>query len=208
MSTRLQPLPRRTFTRVRAILAGALVLGVGASVTLASWTDSEYAAGTFTASTYRLESSTESSTLPNLWKDSTAGDASLVVSAGGLSPEASKYAWLKIRTTAASTVGGSVSLTSSTPDGDLSPALEYRAVLTDAACDSSAFSIAATYIAGSSSTYLPAASVQGPPVASPLVAGSGNQLRYCFDVRISKGTPNSYQGKSATVTWVFTGTSA
>ena len=66
----------RTFTRVRAVLAGALVLGVGASVTLASWSDSEYAAGTFTASTFRLESST----VANVWKDSTSGnDASLEI---------------------------------------------------------------------------------------------------------------------------------
>ncbi|WP_408605753.1 SipW-dependent-type signal peptide-containing protein [Leucobacter salsicius] len=33
------------FTRVRAVLAGALVLGVGGSLTLAAWTDTEYAAG-------------------------------------------------------------------------------------------------------------------------------------------------------------------
>jgi hypothetical protein len=129
-----------------------------------------------------------------------------VVNATGLSPEASKFAWLKIRTTAASTVGGKVTLATSTPDGDLSPALEYRAVLTDAACDSSAFSSAATYIAGSSSTYLPAASVQGTSVAVP-VGAPLDELHYCFDVRIKAGADNSYQGKSATVTWLFTGTS-
>ena len=32
----------RTFTKVRAVLAGALVLGVGATMTLASWTDTEF----------------------------------------------------------------------------------------------------------------------------------------------------------------------
>jgi predicted ribosomally synthesized peptide with SipW-like signal peptide len=192
----------RTFTRVRAVLAGALVLGVGASVTLASWSDSEYAAGQFTASTFRLESSTETIA----WRDSTSTGASLVVNATGLSPESSKFAWLKIRTTAASTLGGKVTLTGSTPDGDLSPALEYRAVLTDAACDSSAFSTAATYIGGSSSTYLPAASVQGTPVAVP-VGAPLDELSYCFDVRIKAGADTSYQGKSATVTWLFTGTS-
>ncbi|MFE4834784.1 SipW-dependent-type signal peptide-containing protein [Arthrobacter sp. NPDC056691] len=206
MGKHVKRMRHRNFTRVRAVLAGALVLGMGASVTLASWSDSEYAAGKFTASTFRLESSTESSTLPNLWKDSTEGDASLVVSAGGLSPEASKYAWLKIRTTSSSTVGGKVTLASSTPVGDLSPVLEYRAVLTEATCDSGAFSGSATYIAGSSSAYRPATAVQDTPVASPIGAPLG-ELRYCFDVRIKQGADNSYQGKGATVTWLFTGIS-
>ena len=42
--------------RVRALLAGALVLGLGGSVTLASWTDTEYAAGSFGASSFQTES--------------------------------------------------------------------------------------------------------------------------------------------------------
>jgi len=40
------------------------------------------------------------------------------------------------------------------------------------------------------------------PVGAPL-----DELHYCFDVRIKAGADNSYQGKSATVTWLFTGTS-
>ncbi|MFE4544791.1 SipW-dependent-type signal peptide-containing protein [Arthrobacter sp. NPDC056727] len=195
----------RTFTRVRAVLAGALVLGVGASVTLASWTDSEYAAGTFTASTFRLESSTQATD----WRDSTAPtDASLTVNATGLSPGASAYSWLNIRTTEASTVGGTVVLTSSTPVGNLAPALEYRAVLTNSTsvCDATAFSGTPTYIAGSS-TYLPVTAVAAPAVATPVAAAGTNPLRYCFDIRIKTDANNSFQGKSATVTWLFTGTS-
>lgn len=196
----------RSFTRIRAIMAGALVLGVGTSVTLASWTDSEFAAGTFTASTFRLESSTQTTD----WRDSTsATDASLTVNATGLSPGASGYSWLNVRTTAASTVGGTVVLSGSTPVGDLSPQLEYRAVLTPAAttCDASAFSGAATFIAGSSSAYSPVTAVGATPVSSPITAAGNSPLRYCFDTRIKTDANNSFQGKSATVTWLFTGTS-
>ena len=39
---------------IRAILAGGLVLGVGAAVTLAAWNDSEFVTGTFTAGTFNL----------------------------------------------------------------------------------------------------------------------------------------------------------
>lgn len=205
MRKHVAPARGRNFTRVRAVLAGALVLGVGASVTLASWTDSEYAAGTFTASTFRLESSTATST----WKDSTPTDASLMVNATSMSPGASQYAWVNIRTTAASTVGGTVALASSTSSGTLVPALEYRAVRTTAVgttCDAAAFSGSPVFIAGSSSTYVSAASMPPSAVASS-IAPAGGELRYCFEVRIQPEAPNSYQGGTGTVTWLFTGTS-
>ncbi|MCT9870566.1 SipW-dependent-type signal peptide-containing protein [Paenarthrobacter aurescens] len=48
--------------KVRAILAGGLVLGVGAAITLAAWNDSEFAQGTFTAGTFNLEGSTDGTT--------------------------------------------------------------------------------------------------------------------------------------------------
>ncbi|RAM35868.1 SipW-dependent-type signal peptide-containing protein [Arthrobacter globiformis] len=209
----VKPLRHRTFTRVRAVLAGALVLGLGASVTLASWSDPEYAAGTFTASTFRLQSSTNNTG----WRDSpSVADASLVVGATGLSPGASEYAWLNIRTSPESTVGGTVALTSSTsvgglsPVGDLTLALEYRAVLTAAetTCDAAAFAGTPRYVAGSSSAYLPVTAVEPTPVPTPVADGGKAPLRYCFDVRIKPFTDTSYQGKGATVTWFFTGTSA
>ena len=49
---------RNRSRRFRAILAGGLVLGVGAAVTLAAWNDSEFAQGTFTAGAFNLEGST------------------------------------------------------------------------------------------------------------------------------------------------------
>ncbi len=45
--------------KVRAFLAGGLVLGVGAAITLAAWNDSEFAQGTFTAGAFNLEGSTD-----------------------------------------------------------------------------------------------------------------------------------------------------
>ncbi len=53
---------RRKAPKVRAILAGGLVLGVGAAITLAAWNDSEFAQGTFTAGAFNLEGSTDGST--------------------------------------------------------------------------------------------------------------------------------------------------
>ena len=196
---------RRTFTRVRAVLAGALVLGVGATMTLASWTDSEYATGSFAASTFN----TESSTVAGVWASNTsAPGASLAFNATAMSPSVSQYAWVNIRTTAASTVGGTITLASSTTSGTLVPVLEYRAVRTAATstpCDTTAFT--GTYIAGSASTYLAVTTVSASPVGSAITSPSG-ELRYCFEVRVQAGAANTYQGGTGTVTWLFSGISS
>lgn len=197
---------RHAFTRARAVLAGALVLGVGATITLAAWNDSEYATGSFTASTFN----TESSTVAGVWASNTvAPGAALAFGATAMSPTVSSYAWINIRTTAASTVGGTITLASVTQVGTLAAVLEYRAVRTPATtttCDATAFAGTPTYIAGGSSTYLAVTGVPGTPVASAITSPSG-ELRFCFDVRVTSSAANSYQGTSATVTWLFSAVS-
>ncbi|HEY4556978.1 MAG TPA: SipW-dependent-type signal peptide-containing protein [Enteractinococcus sp.] len=57
-------------TKIRAIVAGGLVLGFGAAGTIAAWNDSEEATGNFTAGQFGIEGSpdgtnfTESPTPP------------------------------------------------------------------------------------------------------------------------------------------------
>lgn len=194
--------PGPRLTRARAVLAGAVVLGVGATVTLASWTDNEYASGSFAASVF----STESSTVAGVWSSNrSAPGASLAFSASGMSPTVSFYAWLNIRTSAASNVAGTVRLTAATPSGTLADVLQYRAVRTatsSSSCDASAFTGSPTYIAGGASSYLAVTTVPASPVVSAISAPSG-ELRFCFEVQVQSGAANSYQGTSATVTWLF-----
>lgn len=49
---------KNTSKKAKALLAGGLVLGVGAVVTLASWTDQEWASASFSSGEFVLESST------------------------------------------------------------------------------------------------------------------------------------------------------
>jgi predicted ribosomally synthesized peptide with SipW-like signal peptide len=197
---------RRARFRVRALLAGALVLGVGATTTLASWTDSESATGSFTTSVF----DTESSTTAGVWVDNLGvPGATLAFDATAMSPAVSFYAWLNVRTTAASTVGGTVTLTGATAAGTLAPVLEYRTVRTPASgttCDAAAFSGTPTWIAGAASAYLAATAVPDTAIASAITSPSG-ELRYCFDVRVQSGADSSYQGTAATVTWSLTANS-
>ncbi|WP_260980185.1 SipW-dependent-type signal peptide-containing protein [Agrococcus jejuensis] len=48
--------------RLRALLAGGLVLGLGATATLAAWNDSEHATGTITAGSFGIVGATDGAT--------------------------------------------------------------------------------------------------------------------------------------------------
>jgi len=206
MGTHSKTVKRSRLTRVRAILAGGLVLGIGAAATLAAWTTNENATGTFGASIFN----TQSSSSAGVWaSNTTAPGVALVFNATGMSPTVSHYATLNVRTTPTTNVAGNVTLTSATPAGALAPVLEYRAVQVSAAatCTSTTFSSGSPlYVAGSSSTYLAVSAVPAVPIQAP-IAAAGGEIRYCFDVRVQSGAASSYQGNNATVTWLFTATS-
>ena len=61
--------------KLRAILAGGLVLGLGATVTLAAWNDSEYAKATFTAGKFNLEASSDGG---EIYVSTTAGQPAIL----------------------------------------------------------------------------------------------------------------------------------
>ncbi|WKU03379.1 hypothetical protein [Micromonospora sp. HUAS LYJ1] len=195
--------------RVRAVLAGALVLGFGTTSTLASWTDGEYGTGSFAASVFGTESQTSSSS----WASHTpaANAAMLVFNATAMPPAVSYYTWIDIRTTSTSTTGGTVALSnSSNNSGLLLSVLEYRVVrtaTTGTTCAAAAFSGSPIWIVGPSYTSI--TSVPSPAVSSPITApgGATPQLRFCFETRIQSGASNTYQGTTGSVTWRFTSTS-
>jgi predicted ribosomally synthesized peptide with SipW-like signal peptide len=195
---------------VRVLLAAGLVLGVGTVATLAAWTSSENATGSFGASVFATESQSQGSAYAG---HPTAPGAALTFTATAMSPGTSFYAWVNIRTTAASTVGGTVALTAAAANGTLAPALQYRAVRLagpspGVACDATAFSGSPVFIAGAASTYLAVTQVPGSPVASTLGAAGAQPLGFCVEVQIAPGSAATYQGQAATVTWTFTATSA
>ncbi|UYY81986.1 hypothetical protein OIT41_02610 [Arthrobacter sp. YA7-1] len=175
-------------------------------MTVAAWTDTENVTGSFGASTFI----TESSTVSGVWaSNTTSPGAGLDFNASAMSPSVSFYAWVNVRTTAASTVGGTITLASVATSGALVPVLEYRAVRTAAVgtvCDGSAFTGSAVFIAGSASSYLPVSTVPASPVPSSISA-PGGEIRYCFEVRVQSGAANTYQGQPGAVHWLFSGIS-
>lgn len=211
MQTRRARRKRRRPLRVRAVLAAGLVLGVGTAATLASWTDTENATGSFGASVFGTES--QSGDSPAYASNTTSPGAALTFDATAMSPGNSYFAWLNVRTTTTSNVGGTVTLTSAAGSGSIASALQYRAVRITApasttTCNATTFtSDTSVFIAGDASTYLGLSALPAAPVVSAIGA-AGAALGYCFEVRMPAGTANSFQGATGSATWTFTADSA
>ncbi|EMY34300.1 hypothetical protein D477_010371 [Arthrobacter crystallopoietes BAB-32] len=171
------------------------MLGVGAALTVAAWTDQEHATGTFQAGVFGIEGNPNGTGWGEHPSDELA--ASLKFSAGAMHPGSLQYAYLDVRRTASSTMAGTVSLTSSAGSGALAPYLKYRVAVVEegVACDASTVS----------GDYLGA---NGVPVAGAAgVLATDTPVRYCFEVRLDLGTPNDMQGATGSISWGITGES-
>ena len=182
------------------------MLGIGATITLAAWTDQEAASGSFNASVFNTESSIDRTT----WAHNTNPPVATFTAVTGMSPTVSAYSSFNIRTTAATTVGGIITLSSLARSGTLTDALEYRVArlaTATTACDSTTIA-AGTFLVGSAASWAAAsAALPVTPVASAIGA-AGSEHRYCIDVRIVSGAANTFQGTTGTLTWTFGAISA
>lgn len=185
------------YTKLRAILAGALVLGVGAAVTVAAWNDSEFAQGSFTASTFGIVGSTNGVDFSEHADAANAAKLTLTAPFGAMSPGTTVYTAYSIRSTAASTVGGSVTLSAASGNSSgLGQWLTYGVrVISGTQCNAAAFA-GGTAVAADGSN------------SRTLAAAGANQVNYCIAITLPVGTPNAAQGKTVDASWTFTATSA
>ena len=196
--------------RVRAVLASGLVLGVGATVTLASWSDNEFATGNFTSSVFATESSVNGTP----YADNAVSPGPTVSLAGPFAPGVSHYFPVLIRTKTNS-VAGTVVLGGATVAGadalTLGATLVYRVVSTTGACAGAAFSGSPTFVVGAAATTRALTAGQEGGVTNTLVAATGvapgAATGFCFEVTLPASAANSLQGKTATATWQFVATS-
>lgn len=201
---------RTRWLRLRALLAGGLVLGIGSAATLAAWNDTEYASGTLTTSTFGIEGSANGGPFAEHATSDTAAEMEFDPDLPELSPGTSGFLRFSVRTTADSTVGGTVSL--QTPS--ISPAAsELTAVLTygvriapdGASCDAALFSNS------SAPVIVPNGTALSTPVgenARNLEPAAGNSVDYCARVSMLASAGNEVQGETLTATWQFLAESA
>lgn len=193
--------------KVLAVMAGGVVLGVGAAMVIASWTDSEFATGDFGAGSFNLEGSTTSD-IAGFSDHATDGNpAELEFSlplAANLAPDDVVYAPLWVRLDADTTSPATLAGTGGVGSGANAEHLTYEvfAIAPGADCDSSATS--GTLI--SSGTEGLDSFTAGGTV--PLTVGddsdAGEAVQLCF---IVTATEDLEQGEEATGTWQFTATS-
>lgn len=190
--------------KFKAILAGGIVLGVGAAVTLAAWTDYEWAQGTFGAGSFNVQGSTDGTTFAD--HESEAGAASLTFDLDGgdnMAPEAVVAAPFVLQLDEASTYDATVELTSAEGAGVNAGALTYGIVQVDSVADCSA--------AAEGTSIVPAGTALDSTTGAAgftLTAGAdgvaGDPVTLCFQVTADSTLE---QGEDATAQWEFTATS-
>lgn len=189
------------------MLAGGLVLGVGATATLASWNDSEYASAVVTTSTFDIQSSVTN--VPAAFSSHPVGTPLVIdFAATNMTPTSVKQKQFFIRNSGS--VGGTYTfsapiLTTDDPTYPLVSYLKYRAIETTGTCAAESFTSGAAYLAGGPASWAAIGSAASIPKN---IAAGGAVLGICVELQLDATTPNNRQGKNATVQFVTTASSA
>ena len=187
-----------TKRKIRAVMAGGLVLGVGAVVTLAAWNSSDFAAGVFGTGALVLEGSTNGTDFAH---HDEAGAAALDfgVSAANLSPGESVSAPFAVHLDATSTYDAAVAMNTSFGNG-LS-GLSYRVYSTAAfGCAE-----ASTGDVVASTPLVPGTGVATFDLAKGSSGADGAAKNLCFVVTAGDEATLS-KGATSTAVWEFAGT--
>lgn len=181
---------------VRAILAGGLVLGVGAAVTLAAWNDSEFATGIFGAGSFNLEG--QETAGGGFTDHETAPGAALTfeVEPLNLAPADVVYAPFAVRLDADTTTDALVTV-SSVGSGANAGNLTYEIITTTAfGCDADTTGDPLVP-AGTATTTADSATFD---LTQGAAAAAGDPVNLCLIVTAGAGL---VEGAAATVTWEF-----
>jgi predicted ribosomally synthesized peptide with SipW-like signal peptide len=182
--------------KTKAILAGALVLGLGGAVTLASWNDSEVAAGAFAGGSFALQSSTDGTTFTGTGSAATLAFSTV---AKNLSPDTTVYAPFAIQLAAGTTNAATVNVASvGTGTEDFAKRLGYKVAKTASiTCDATAFAAGSKVLSGTAA----APSSKDNAIA---LDKAGTPTYFCIAVTAGKDLPQKATG---TLTWTFTSVS-
>ncbi|MCF2570578.1 SipW-dependent-type signal peptide-containing protein [Brevibacterium sp. UCMA 11754] len=191
--------------KFKAILAGGIVLGVGAAVTLAAWTDNEWAEGTFGAGSFNVQGSTNGTDFTD--HTSADGAANLTFDLDGgdnLTPGDTVAAPFVLRLDGDTSYDASVVLENAAGSGGNAEALTYGivSVANAGACSADA---TGTSIVPAGTAIGSVAGAQGFDLTAGADATAGAPVTLCFQVTADDSLT---QGQAATAQWQFTATSA
>jgi predicted ribosomally synthesized peptide with SipW-like signal peptide len=198
---------RRTGTqRLKAILAGGLVLGVGAAITLAAWNDSEFATGTFNSGHFNVQGSTDGTTFADHTSSGSAAGLSFSTGFDNLSASVTVAAPFVLHLDKDSTSNATVSVASATGAGTAKAHLTYGIVTVASvvACTPSASGTATIVPAGTSLDSVSGASTFDLTKSTNLGTAPGADVFLCIKVSSDSALA---QDTTATGTWEFLATS-
>lgn len=188
--------------KIQALAAGGLVLGVGASATLAAWTDHQTTAGEFTTGQFALEANTHGTE----WTNSNEMQFEDVA----LAPGQSVYAPVVLRSSADTTVEGTVTVSGSGATDGLNSSLRFRSVTVapaasaaDVSCSADTFTAANDPVFTSDGGYLAMNGDVQAETGQRLEARQAETITYCFEVQLDADAGNDTQDLSADYTWTF-----
>ena len=219
---------RRTFKKIAAIAAGALVVGVGSTYTLASWNDAEWIWGGASNGDRGVGTSTfevvQNTTAPfadvaGNWvnRETNPGDPlRFTANALALTPGDTTYAPVALRTVANSMAAsvqlqGAVAATGApAPQNDAALFSAVRVTIYTAAGAAPPSACTAGFVA---TGWTPIVTNQplgtAASAAQSLSASAGSTQHYCFALTLPASTPgvDALQGLKISPAWVFDGQS-
>lgn len=203
----------RFFLRARAVLAGAIVLGVGAVATLAAWTDNEFATATVGSGRFGIVGSISDGAFAD-HATSPGGTITFTPTLGGVYPGSpAGFTTVRIRTATAASGGfdsvpGVVRMqTATSASGALAAALVYavRVVPSGASCAEALFSNASAPVIVPNGTALSTDVATTPDAPQDLQAAGANTVTYCIRIALPSTAADGVQNQTTTVTWRFAG---
>ncbi len=214
---------RRSTGRLRAILAAVGVLGIGAGVTLAAWTDTEWIFGGSNTDTpigtsvFEIEQNVYDGqswqNRENWPTDATAGKLNFTVAATTLTPGSVVYAPVQLRAAPGSTGGTAVlngAVAGPNTNAALFAALTYqvRTGVTQANCNAAGIGAGTTIVAAGQP--LTANGTASFPIgAATNATTAGTPVDVCFQITMpASATSSALQGQTVTPVWNFVATSS
>lgn len=189
--------------RIRAVLAGGLVLGIGATATLAAWNDSEYSSATFTAGRFDIVGASDGTTFTSHAALGTPAALSFVATPTAMAPGATTYALFSVRT-ANPSIAGTLQWNAIAPGTTgLAAALRYGVrTIAGTSCTST------TYAAGTSVVPDSSPLATNGTTTQVAAANAASTVNYCVAVTLIAAADPAVQGTSTTLTWQVLGTSS
>lgn len=192
--------------KVKAILAGGLVLGLGATITLAAWNDSEFVTGLFGAGHFNVQGSTDGTTFTDHTPIGSAATLSFSTGFDNLSPNQTVASPFVLHLDKDTTTGATVSVSSAASSGTAAGDLTYSIVevASVAGCTPAATGSSTIVPAGTALNSVAGAAPFTLAKSATLGTDPGADVFLC--IQVTSGTALA-QGTSATGTWEFLATS-